>query len=206
MNVKERATIVHWHRHRIAAFGSGTLGALGWKAEDSQILRFDVIAGSLDLEGRSVLDVGCGHGDLRVFLGDRFDNFSYIGLEQVPEFVAEASGRYGALPRTWFHQCDAGSLELPAVDYVVACGTLNYRCESPTFHEEMIGRMYAAARLGLVFNVLDAAHFPEHPLLRGHDPALIERICRALSPRVEVIRDYLEDDVTFCVWKDAPSE
>jgi trans-aconitate methyltransferase len=203
MDLRERATVVHYHRHRMAAWGAGTVEALGWSGPDSQTLRFEAIAGALDLEGRSLLDVGCGHGDLRGFLGTRFGAFSYLGLEQVPEFVAEALRRYGALPSTWFHQCDAAALELPAVDYVAASGVLSYRCASPTFHEELIGRMYAAARVALVFNVLDAARFPDHPLLRGHDVAALERFARTLSPRVDVVRGYLPDDVTFRLGRDA---
>jgi trans-aconitate methyltransferase len=199
MNVKERAVILHYHRHRIATFGAGTVGALGWRRAESQSLRFQAIADAIDLTGGSVLDVGCGHGDLRAFLDARFDDFSYIGVDHVPEFIDEAVRRYGALPRTWFHLCEASTVELPRVDYVVASGTLNYRVESPDFHRGLIRRMYEAAGVALVFNVLDAARFPDHPLLRGHDPEEVARYCRDLSDHVDVVTGYLDDDVTLCV-------
>jgi SAM-dependent methyltransferase len=199
MNLKERATIIHYHRHRIATFGDGTVGALGWREADSQRVRFEVIADAVDFEGRSVLDVGCGHGDLCGFLLSRFDNVSYVGLEQVPEFVQVARDRYGTLPNTWFHCGDAVTAGLPGVDCVVASGTLNYRCEDPRFHYELIRRLYDAADEVLVFNVLVAARFPEHPLLRGHDPEEVASFCRGLSDAVDIIEGYAKDDVTFCV-------
>ncbi len=199
MNLKERATIIHYHRHRIDTFGDGTIGALGWKAEESQTLRFEVIADAMELSRRSVLDVGCGHGDLRAFLGDRYDDFSYIGLEHVPEFVHAARERYGAMARTWFHECDVGAVNLPGVHYVVASGTLNYRCEDDDFHRHMIRRMFDAAEVTLIFNFLVAKRFPDHPLLRAHDPDELVAFCTELSPRVDVIDGYLEHDVTICV-------
>ena len=199
MNLKERATIIHYHRHRIATFGDGTAGALGWKEPASQTVRFEVIADAVDFRGRSVLDVGCGHGDLCGFLRSRFDDVTYVGLEQVPEFVQVARDRYGAVPNTWFHCGDAMTAGLPRVDCVVASGTMNYRCEDPAFHHELIRRLYSAAEEVLVFNVLIADRFPEHSLLRGHDPEAVGSFCREISDSVDVIQGYADDDVTFCV-------
>ena len=201
MNILENAAILHYHRHRMATFGDVAVEALGWKCLYSQRKRFEVIAGAADFDNCCILDVGCGRGDLKAFLDERFADFSYIGIDHVPEFIAQAQARYAASPRTWFHSCDFSKLVLPRVDYVIASGALGYRCAQPQFHVEMVRRMYQAAGRGLIFNALDAARFPEHPLLVGRDRKQLVAFCRELSPDVAVIRGYLDDDFTVCIYR-----
>jgi SAM-dependent methyltransferase len=194
-----RATVLDFHRHRIDVFGAGSVESLGWRNATSQARRFEVIAEACDFEGASVLDVGCGRGDLKGFLDARVDRFSYLGLEHVAAFVDDARSRYADHPRTDFVQCDFSAVALPPADHVVASGALGYRCPDPDFHMTMIRRMFAVARRTLVFNLLDVAAFPEHPLLVGRDREEVLAFCRSLSPDVELIDEYLEDDFTICV-------
>ena len=60
MNLIEKATIRHYHQHRIDAYQIGTVEALGWRAESSQVRRFEVIATVGNLDGCTLLDIGCG--------------------------------------------------------------------------------------------------------------------------------------------------
>jgi SAM-dependent methyltransferase len=68
MNLIDRATVIHFHRHRIAEFGADSVRALGWVSEASQTSRFEVVAQAADFNDSSVLDLGCGTGDLKAFL------------------------------------------------------------------------------------------------------------------------------------------
>jgi SAM-dependent methyltransferase len=199
MNLLENATILHYHRHRMATYGDAAVEALGWKCPDTQSKRFEVIAGAADFNGSSILDVGCGHGDLKAFLDERFVDFSYIGIDHLPEFIAQAEVRYDASPRTWFYCRDFSKLELPRVDYVIASGALGYRCAEPQFHLEMVRKMYRTAGRALIFNALDAAFFPDHPLLVGRDREELVAYCRGLCPDVTVVSGYLDDDFTICM-------
>ncbi len=201
MDLIERATILHYHRHRINTHSNGTVGALGWRSDDSQSKRFEVIAQVGDLGGRSVLDVGCGYGDLKGYLDNRFSGFTYIGIDQMPEFIAEAEQRYAGCENVYLQRADFTVVNFPLVDYVVASGALGYRCNDPGFYTSMIAKMYLAASEAVVFNMLDAARFEGHPLLVGHDVDSIERFCKSLSPRVRVIRGYLEDDFTVFMYR-----
>lgn len=200
MNLLEKAAILHFHRHRIAVGPPGGYGALGWRAEASQTRRFEILAEVGDFAGAGVLDIGCGYGDFKAFLDRRCAGFTYIGIDLVPEFVALARERYAGRPDTHFFQSDFVTAELPETDYVVASGALGYRCQDPGFACAAIGKFFRAARRGLAFNLLDAAAFPEHDLLVGHDPEAIMAHCRSLSPKVRLTRGYLEDDFTVMVW------
>ncbi len=200
MELIEKATIIHYHRHRIKEF-SGTVKSLGWKGAASQLKRFEVLAQVADLNGRSIMDLGCGQGDLKGFLDERVSEFAYIGIDQMPEFIIEANRRYGHLPNTAFYQTDFSATELPTVEYVIASGALGYRSVNSTYYKEMIARMYASAQSALAFNMLDRATFPDHPLLVGHDVEEIEAFCKSLSPRVELIKGYLVDDFTIFMYR-----
>jgi hypothetical protein len=61
--------------------------------------------------------------------------------------------------------------------------------------------MYLAANNALAFNMLNAARFPQHPLLVGHDVDKVVEFCKRLSPSVQLIQGYLEDDFTVVVRK-----
>lgn len=202
MNLIEKATIMHYHRRRIDVFEGGTVGALGWRRVESQVKRFEVIASIGDLSGRTLLDAGCGYGDLKEFLDQRFSGFTYIGIDQMPEFIAEAKARYANHPDTHFSQTDFTTVDFPSVDFVIASGALGYRCDDPNFYTDMIRKMYQAATQAFVFNMLDATRFPNHQLLVGHDRDEIAAFCRTLSPRVTVTTDYLEDDFTVFMFRE----
>ncbi|MCF6324591.1 MAG: class I SAM-dependent methyltransferase [Gammaproteobacteria bacterium] len=202
MELIEKATIIHYHRHRIKAFNAGTVESLGWKGDESQQKRFEVISEVADLNGASILDLGCGQGDLKKFLDNRYSDFSYIGIDQMPEFISEAELRYGHLSDTHFYQSDFSTVVLPQVEYVIACGALGYRCAKPNWFNEMIAKMYASASRALVFNMLDIATFPDHPLLVGHEVEEVAAFCKTLSPRVEVKSRYLDDDFTIYMYRD----
>jgi len=196
MNLIEKATIIHYHRHRIAEHEDGTVKSLGWKGEESQLKRFQVIADSGDFNNCSVLDVGCGYGDLKKYMDGMFQNFTYIGIDQMPEFISKAKILYKDYPDTHFLTADFATTGLPLVDYVVASGAFGYRSSNPDFYFEMISRLYKASKKTFVFNMLDKDHFPDHPLLTGHNRNTVEDYCNSHCNNIKVIDGYLKDDFT----------
>jgi trans-aconitate methyltransferase len=206
MDLIEKATIMHYHRHRLSICRDGTVEALGWRGADSQLKRFAALATVVDsvsrFTGATLLDLGCGYGDLKGYLDRSCSGFTYIGIDQMAEFIAEARQRYQDCANTWFYQSDFTRVDFPEVDYVLASGALGYRCANPEFYTGMLRKMYGAARRALAFNMLDAARFPEHPLLVGHDPDAIVSFCQTLSPSVRLLRGYLEDDFTVLVYRE----
>jgi SAM-dependent methyltransferase len=194
MNLIDRATVIHFHRHRIAEFGCDSVRALGWVDESSQASRFEAMAGAVDFEGCSVIDCGCGTGDLKAFLDTRFGGVSYLGIDQVPEFIAAARSRHAGDFRANFELGDFTTLMLPRADHVVACGALNYRSNRPQDVYAAIARMFVSAAQSVAFTVLEAAHFVDHPLLVGRDVDEIVDFCRKLSPEVRVLRGFAPND------------
>lgn len=77
MNLIEKATVMHYHRHRIREFHPGSVEALGWRGPESQRRRFEVLLWLGDFTGSTVLDAGCGYGDLKGFLDQRCRGLTY---------------------------------------------------------------------------------------------------------------------------------
>jgi SAM-dependent methyltransferase len=200
MSLPEKATIIHFHRHRVARFAAGSVQALGWKEESGQQKRFAALCEIGELSGKSVLDVGCGYGDLKTYLDRSYHGFDYVGIDHIAEFVLEARRRHGQRPGCYFCVADATTEELPMVDFVFASGLLSYRCEQADYYRFMIGKLCASARCGLAFNMLDADRFSDHPLLTGHDRDAVLGWCRELGNEVQVVDGYLDDDFTVLAW------
>jgi SAM-dependent methyltransferase len=200
MTAIDNATILHWHRFRIREFGQGTVKALGWRGPESQTARFDVLLQVGDLEGCSVLDVGCGLGDLCRLLHQRGVHCEYTGIDHMPEFLSEASARHGALPRTRFLLGNFARDPLPRADYVLASGAFGYRSSEPGFHLRVARKLAGTANIALAFNMLDAATFQRDDLLVGHDRRQVTSYCRTLSPNIQVIDRYLDDDFTVFLY------
>ena len=205
MDLIEKATIMHYHRHRIHQFQPGGVEALGWRGAESQRKRFEVLLRLSDFTGTTVLDAGCGYGDLKAFLDQHCRPFTYIGIDHMPEFINEAKARYCGSPDTYFYRTDFTLAQLPQVDYVIASGAFCYRCADPGHYFSMVRKLFDAARIALAFNMLDRAAFPQHDLLTGHDRGEVMAFCRTLAPRVESIGGYLEDDFTVFLYRDAVS-
>ncbi|PTN11640.1 class I SAM-dependent methyltransferase [Nitrosomonas aestuarii] len=203
MDLIEKATVMHYHRYRIGRYRHGTVESLGWRNAESQQIRYAVLARVGNLNGASILDVGCGYGDLKAYLDLHYTDYDYIGIDQQPEFIAEAKARYNGFLCTAFYQTDFSTARLPHVDYVFASGVLNYRCNKEQFYADMICKLYHSARVALAFNMLDKNHFPRHKLLIGHDCDSILTFCHTLSSQVECISDYLEDDFTVFMYRNA---
>lgn len=91
-----------------------------------QTLRYAKLLAGAKLEGASILDVGCGFGDLFGFLRTSgLTNFRYVGIDAVPEFVAEAQRRFTD-PRASFLQMEfPATFDGPRFDIVVASGAFS---------------------------------------------------------------------------------
>lgn len=205
MNLIERATILHYHRHREAMY-SGTPRALGWKNDESQQTRYQVLLGIGNLDGCRILDPGCGYGDLLGFLNTHCNGIRYIGVEFVPEFLKVASQRYADNGKNRFYLGDFSKMVLPECDYVLASGVFGYKTCDRGYYLRCIENFFKTATRGVAFNMLDKEKFSGHPLLTGHDRDEIIKFCQSLCNGTRVINGYLEDDFTIIMEKQTKAD
>jgi SAM-dependent methyltransferase len=198
-SLTDSVAIFNYHRGMINTHGRESSFALGWKDVESQQIRFKALAGIGDLSGRSVLDTGCGYGDFLPYLSASYQDFTYTGMEQIPELLKEAVVRYRHLPETTFIQGNFTTAVLPAVDYVFASGSLNYRSTDPEFIFKVIDKLYGACNYGFAFNLLN--HIVPNGLLVAYNPKQIISYCSSICPEVKLIQDYDPNDFTVYMYK-----
>lgn len=195
----DSASIFRYHREMIVLHGEQDSKALGWLDRHSQVVRFNALITIADLSGCSVLDAGCGHGDLLEYLDDAFTGIIYRGMEQIPELLDEAVRRYGHRTRTTFQAGNFMYSPLPVFDYVLASGSLNYRSADPEFIFKAIARLYDHCQLGLGFNLLSS--IPGNGLIVAYDPEEILAYCNTLSPKTVKLDGYDADDFTILMYR-----
>ena len=200
-------------RHRIVATyeralrkHGPTVRALKWADERSQQERFRLIAGVGDWDGATVVDVGCGLGDLFGFLREAGHDVRYTGYDLSPRMVMAARRRYRNR-RARFEVRDVLAEGFGGrFDYVVASGTFNLKvADHDRFLRRMLAAMYGACRRAVAFNVF-------HPYEDARWTAVVEwagyycvpretvrRWCRRLSPDVEMGPAVGEEESTIFV-------
>lgn len=197
----DRLRIAHYHRKRHKQFGTDKARTLGWQDTFSQVTRFEALCRDLHLDGASILDVGCGYGDLLAFIEQAGHRPSfYVGIDQQRRFIADSRRRLFQTENQ-FMRGDFSKLILPRVDYVVASGSLNYQSTNPNHTVEMIDKMYHAANLACAFNLLDEAKLPSMRMLESHNKEGILRYCKLLSERSYLIEGYSDHDFTVVMPK-----
>ena len=104
--------------------------ASGWESEEDQYGRF-LLTSSVVKKESSVLDVGCGQGDLYTFLQQRMSTshkpFSYTGIDVSEKMIGIAKSKH---PNVNFSCVDfLTQKEDQKYDHVFALGTFSLRAE-----------------------------------------------------------------------------
>ncbi|QJD96196.1 class I SAM-dependent methyltransferase [Mucilaginibacter robiniae] len=197
--ILDTVSVLRYHKRQIQLHGARHVKALGWRNAYSQLIRFQAMFSMIDLGSGSVLDAGCGHGDLRKYLYDLYPQNTYYGIEQIPELLDVAVERYASYPDTHFYLGDFTTADSPVCDYVLASGSLSYQNSDPDFIFKVIKKLYACCRQGLGFNLL--SRVAQQGCLVAYDMKEIMDYCLKLSEKVLVKTDYSEEDFTMFVLK-----
>lgn len=175
--------------------------ALHWTDYRSMAIRFKYLVDELDIEGKSVLDAGCGMGDLLPYLYSKADNFDYLGVDINPGFIEIAKKRYEG------HRFEVGN---PfngkfgrQFDVVVTSGVMNINVKNWQKHRKtMIKNLLGLSRQALAFNMAGGFQpLPHNSLIAYANAQEILDFCRQLSPKVNLRTGYLQDDFTITMFK-----
>jgi SAM-dependent methyltransferase len=199
--------VAHYYAERLRRFGATPAG-VDWRDEASQRTRFAQLCKVIDDPTGSVLDLGCGYGELLGFLREQGFSSRYCGLDVAPEMIAAAASRHAGISDASF---ESGSAPRAAADYVVASGIFNVRQnrseeEWQDHVERTIADMNRAARRGFAFNCLTRYSDPARvraDLYYG-DPCHYFDLCKRLYSRhVALLHDYGLWEFTIIIRKPA---
>lgn len=161
----------------------------------SQHNRFRVLTEFADDLG-SVVDVGCGLGHLYDYLRGTGFQGTYLGLDFVAEFVAQARHRHAASASASarFELFDMRADRYPeGRDTFVICGVFNNRApDAEAFMQATLRGAFAAARRGIAFSAMSTYVDYQDETLAYFDPRAVFDFCKtSLSRRVTLRHDYL---------------
>ncbi|MBI3134468.1 MAG: class I SAM-dependent methyltransferase [Bacteroidetes bacterium] len=200
MTFLDNLYIQKFHESKIEKFGSDNARSLAWNDQKSQQTRFDTLTQAGDFNNASILDIGCGNGDLCLYLSQRYSGFSYFGIDLMASFLDNAIEQTKSCSDTRFYLGDFMLVELPQVDYVLLSGSLNYKQSDPEFIFNAITKLFHQSNIAFGFNLLSGVLNPDG-ILTAYDPEQIVAFCRTLSPHV-IFRDgYAENDYTVIMYK-----
>jgi trans-aconitate methyltransferase len=190
MNSADKNVIVNRYRERLQAHGAGPQALATGNAE-RRAIRFGVLADIGELEGCSVLDIGCGLADFLAYLRERGVNVNYTGYDITPEFVAEAARRH---PEATFEVRDVQTDGIPQkFDYVVSSQTFNNRLahdDNRLVMQEVLRLAHGVALRGVAFDMItDHVDFREDRLFY-YSPEEMFRFAKTLTKRVQLRHDY----------------
>lgn len=166
--------------------------SLGWGSQYSQEIRFANLIKEIDLN-LSVLDVGCGYGDMSVY----FNN--YFGIDIREDAINEASIRYSN------KLFKVGVIEdlVGKYDWVLSSGIFCHKIEDNlNYIKNSLIRMYDLCTIGISVNFLSSYSKTKNDNMYYASPADIMYIIENdLSKNYILKTNYLPNDFTFTVYK-----
>ena len=170
---------------------------LGWGSEEQQRYRFSQVFSAAVLDGKHVLDIGCGFGDFFTSCIDAdYKLGHYTGWDINPDLISEAKKQH---PESTFAVVNlAEQEEMSAVAEVgVMLGVLNLNFKDDydnlKFSKMMIEKAFSAVSESLVVDFLSiyrTADYPEEDFVFYHDPAEMLAFALELTPNVRLLHDY----------------
>jgi ubiquinone/menaquinone biosynthesis C-methylase UbiE len=201
----EQQAVIAAYSERLRSHGAD-VRTLNWGSRASQERRFEVIAEAGIRSGMSVLDVGCGLGDLLPWLNARGIEVDYTGLDVTPGMIASCRERF---PSRTFHEGDIVSWcqeDATGFDFVVASGIFYDRPGSgQEYMQNAVRAMLRLCRTGVACNTITA--MADQPAEDEFRPtiALLGELCASFTPRFILRHDYHPCDATLYLYKNDPS-
>lgn len=186
--------IQDYYKECLSSFGPKSAASLSWSSETAQKIRFKILSELGDLDQKTVLDVGCGLGDLYGYLISHGKKPLYTSIDLVPEMIKKAKEKY---PDVKFICGGVDDLPDNSYDYVLASGALSFNIEN--YREKyfsIIRKMFFLSKAAAAFNLLDKNGPAKGDLLVTWDSDEVRGFCKTLTPNVQIIKGYTDDDFT----------
>lgn len=177
--------------------------SLKWASAKAAKIRYEQIVKDVDFERKTILDVGCGFGDLFNFIAKQTKNFEYVGIDIVPEFIEAA---YNRNRKAEFLVGDYFSNPLSKkFDIVISSGTLNSnRKNHMDYRKRAIKILFSHTKQILIFNMAGNHPQPENKKnwrIYYADSEKVGQYCATLTKNVVIREDYHPKDFTVLMYK-----
>lgn len=173
--------------------------ALGWRSRETQRLRYQQIHSLIANHTVSILDVGCGQGDLLTFLKENGWRGTYKGIDLSKKMIQLAKQRFSNTP---FEVSSLANIGIShQSDIVVAFGTFSLRDvegRSPKLGTQM-KKMFQLAKKTVVINTLSTfapEAKTENSRFAYYDPMQVLSLALSITSKVSIKHGTLPNDLT----------
>lgn len=173
------------YRHLLRTHGPNKPQALGWNAPESQVDRYRVLLQGVAPHS-SLIDFGCGLGDLYAFAQRAGLPVRYKGVDIMPETVRAARQKH---PHAQFTV--SGSLKrFPnrSYDHVVSSGVFNLRLvDHLTLLVKTLADFKRVAKKGFALDLLSLEHSPhvDQEQFFAIDRETLQQLLKGLNYKIQ---------------------
>jgi SAM-dependent methyltransferase len=189
---------------RLSQFGHSP-ESLGWGGGTSrQVKRFESLTRFMDSKTDfSLLDVGCGFGDLCGFLRRKGWKGKYLGVDLVPDLIQVARNQNYANSEFVVSDASVNLQSLGQYDFVVASGIFNAKLSSDNLvHIEMtLTQMWESSKQAVVVDFMTNKVDFQAEGSWHTDPAIAYQIGKRISKKVVLLDDYLDYEYVLSLFR-----
>ena len=182
---------------------SETSAVLDWESRDAQYKRFRAMTDNTEIDGRSLLDIGCGCGDLYGLIVEEKLEVDYTGVDILEKMIERASVEY---PGGRFRTADifspgfkaADVLGSDSFDITYTSGIFNLNAgNNEAFLKKAIPVIAALSAEAFVFNLLDPSSPDRDDAYFYYAPDRAAALAEPFSTEISLIKGYLSNDYTL---------
>jgi SAM-dependent methyltransferase len=195
MREDEKNQTIERYNKRLALYGYDPK-TLGW-TKGKQEIRFNTLTQIGNFSNSSILDVGCGFGDLYGFLKKRGLTFDYTGVDLNSALISIGHKKY---PDATLIAMEFEDEVLDReYDWIVCSGMFNHRMKNNIrFIKNNLRKMFQMSIKGVAADFISSyVNFRYDDVYYAH-PETIIRFSKSLSRRIILRHDYLPFE--FCVY------
>ncbi|MBI9103012.1 MAG: methyltransferase domain-containing protein [Spirochaetales bacterium] len=171
---------------------------LDWESREAQFARFRVLTENIDIANKSLLDVGCGCGDLFQMLKEDGIDVNYLGVDILPAMVEKASELHKDGQFLCVDLFKDKSFCTRTFNLVFTSGIFNLNLNNNMeFFQSALIKFSEIADEYLVINLLDEGSPDRDDNYFYFNPENAAAMVQGHGWDVEIVRGYLSNDFTL---------
>lgn len=198
---KDKQRIIERYNQRLEKYGP-SFEVLASGTEERRLIHYEVLSEVGDLNGKSVLDLGCGFGDFLGFLQDKGVNVDYTGYDINPNLIKYAKEKY---PKGKFFVVDILKEDFPIFDYIISNEAFNLTLmdvDNYDYIKEILEICYSHSRIGVAIELLSSYVDFESKEGFHYLPEKVFSISKGITKKVCLRHDYPLFDFIIYLYKD----
>lgn len=208
MDEKERRSLIDLYEKRLEEYEID-IRTVGWSSRAQQLARFEALCQIADLTDKTLLDVGCGFGDLYSFLlRKKIQIKDYKGIDFSSRMIEIARNMHSDSKHAEFEVIDLYKSNIDedfeeGYDYVIASGIFSFPIKDNVgYLQKMIEKMFKISHFGVAVNMPTTYVDYRDKSLYYFAPEEVFSFCKSLTKRVTLRHDYMPYEFTIHLYKD----